>query len=178
MTHARAVEAASLAGATDPLWSPPLAPEDDPATAAYVPPAPADWPDWVTSPDGYAPGSAWRLARDAHVVLPRHLGVPTLATGPDPTPGGRYAVAEGTRLTLVRAYDAEAAAGAADLADPVTYWQYIEGWSTRTYRIEGGPSAGLLVWLPADARGLRFPLSARIAHAAIVPDPQGAGSRP
>lgn len=67
----------------------------------------------------------------------------------------------------MKVYDPEDEPEIRDI-DVATYYAYYEGWATRTYRIETGRCAGVLVVFSADKRGNRFPLSSRIAHAAIV----------
>jgi hypothetical protein len=84
-------------------------------------------------------------------------------------PASRYRVEADTRLTLMDTYDPDADERSLNL-DVASYYQYFEGWATRTYRIDDGPSAGILVRFSADRRGNRFPFSSRVAHAAIVPD--------
>jgi hypothetical protein len=187
-------EARRIAGVSDPTWCPPPPPEDliDPALAVFDW-SRSDWPAWFTSADGYEIGSRWRLAQSAHIVVPVH-GCPTLALDEDeiglarlaklkaetetvrfmvlaqrevPT-ADRYAVETGTALTLVRTYDPEAEEWVRDL-DMVNY-TYVEVGATRTYRIEDGLSAGVLIVFSADPRGGRIPFSSRLAHAAIVPE--------
>jgi hypothetical protein len=126
-----------------------------------------DWPAWVTSAEGFEIGSRWRLTQAAHVVFPQHCLYPTLALGEDPTSSARYAVEAGTTLTLVKVTAPVRREPDHDVAD---YYTYVEGWATRTYRIETGTSASILVWFSADRRGDRFPFSSRIAHAALVPE--------
>jgi len=174
MTTETVLEAARrIAGVSDPAWSPPPAPED----AADLKQAVfdwgrTDWPAWVTSVGGFAAGSRWRLTQAAHLVLPQQCLCPTLALGEDPGPSGRYGVEAGTTLTLVKVYDPEADESVRGLDQP-NYYLYVEGWATRTYRIETGASAGVLVGFSADRIGSRFPFSSRIAHAAIIPEGNG-----
>ncbi len=78
----------------------------------------------------------------------------------------------GTTLTLIKIVDPEVEESFRGL-DPASYSALVEGWATRTYRIENGMSAGILVWFSADRHGDRFPFSSRIAHAAIVPEDNG-----
>jgi hypothetical protein len=152
------------AGVSDPTWSPPDAPED----LGYVGNAHpdwhrTDWPAWVTSVEGFEIGSRWRLTQVAHVVLPRFSRL-TLAPGEDPGPSGRYTVEAGAILTLVEVFEPDFSEG----------WNSHEAdWESRTYRIETGLSAGVLVEFSAERFGDRFPFSSRIVHAALVPEGDG-----
>ena len=189
-------EARRFAGVSDPTWCPPRAPEDliDPALAVFDF-GRSDWPAWVTSPYGYEIGTRWRLTQSAHVVVPVQRSYPTLALDEDEIglarlaklkteietvrfmvlaqrevlTADRYAVETGTALTLVETYDPEAAESGRALPAPM-YYEFAEGWATRTYRIEDGLSAGVRIDFSADARGRRFPFSSCLAHAAIVPE--------
>jgi hypothetical protein len=108
-------------------------------------------------------------------VLPQHCACPTLALGGDVSPTGRYGLDAGTTLTLVKVYDAEGDESVSGL-DVANFYAYVEGWSTRTYRIETGRSAGVQVSFSADRRGNRFPFSSRLAHAALNPEDAGVSS--
>lgn len=156
------------AGVEDRTWSPPLAPEDADLRKRSFDWHRDDWPRWLMSPDGFAIGSRWYLKKGATIVVPEHCAYPTLALvrrGIDP---GRYGVAAGTELTLVETYDPDADPQAQEL-DMVNYYMYVEGWATRTYKIEDGSCAGIRVWFSADCVGNRFPYSSRLAHAEIAP---------
>ena len=151
--------------AADPTWDPPKAPEDILAGSPID--QPTDWPRWVTSPGGYPLGSAWVLTHRATIVAPRHLAYATLALTRNETTS-RYSIDEGTRLTLVKTYDPETDPSMIGLAMAL-YYEYFDGWAKRTYRVVDGQAAGTLLHFSADRIGSRFPISSRIAHAAIVP---------
>jgi hypothetical protein len=177
MTNATtAAEARRIAAVSDPTWSPPPAPEDLTGLPRAAFDWDRDWPAWVTSVQGFETGSRWRLTQAAHVVLPQQCLCPTLALREESGPPSRYEVEAGTTLTLVKVYDPEADETVREL-DVANYYAYVEGWATRTYRIETGRSAGVLVGFSADRRGNRFPFSSRLAHAAIVPE-DGLTNRP
>jgi len=157
-----------LAGVNDPTWSPPKAPEDQGLKGRTFDWDRTDWPRWLTSPNVDPIGSRWRLTCDATIVAPELCAYPTLAlveSGALPT---RYRIAAGTRLTLVETFDPRDDEQTAHL-DMISYYQWADGWASRTYQVDEGPSAGLRLAFSSDARGSRFPFSSRLAHAAIVP---------
>ncbi len=75
------------------------------------------------------------------IVAPDHCAYPTLALIEGVDPPVRYRVDAGTRLTLLATYDPDEDERVRDL-DMVSYYQWAEGWATRTFRIDDGPSAG------------------------------------
>jgi hypothetical protein len=173
VNKAAGAQARRLAGVSDPTWSPPPAPEDLSRSARKASDwSRTDWPAWVTSTGGFEIGSRWRLTEGAHIVLPRKCAYPTLALGDHPRSGGRYAVEAGAVLTLVEIYDPATDETFRDF-DLVSYITYAEDWDTRTYRIETGRSAGVLVRFSATRLGGRFPYSSRLVHAALVPEQAG-----
>ena len=158
-----------LAGVTDASWCPPRAPDDESLATRAFDWDRSDWPGWVTDPGGFEIGSRWRLTEAAMIVAPDHCAYPTLALIEGVDPLVRYRVDAGTRLTLLATYDPDEDERVRDL-DMVSYYQWAEGWATRTFRIDDGPSAGIRVTFSADRRGSRFPFSSRVALASIVPD--------
>ena len=171
----RLESARRIAGVTDRDWSPPQAPEDNnqellalPLQTGYRSKVSA-WPDWVGRPGGYPLDSPWLLTCRAQIVVPEHCHLPTLALVDEADPPDCYTVAAGTRLTLVETYDTETDESTARETDPHILGMFYDGWATRIYSIEDGPSAGIKVTLPADPGGHRFPLSSLRAHAAVRP---------
>jgi hypothetical protein len=133
------------------------------------------WPDWVSRPGGYPIGSRWRLTRRAQIVVPEHCHLATLALVDEAGPPDRYTIDDGTRLTLIKTYDPDTDESAARENDYHILAMFYDGWATRTYSIEDGPSTGIKVTLPSDPGGHRFPLSSLLAHAAIRPAGQAKG---
>jgi len=149
-----------LAGVGDPFWAP------DPALVWKRDPAApkSSRPDYQTVS---TIGSHWRLTSNAEVVVPWPYAGATLALCPPYVTSDRSTLEAGTILRLVAVYDADAAA-AADGMDVISFYEYYAGWSTRTYEIETGPSAGIKIELPTDPMS-RYPDWAVFAHTALEP---------